>query len=114
MRAPNADFIREYDAVVTRRAFGVRFTVLVELADATWTEYHANDEDNARAIADNSVALLQARGATCWHVTVGGTLKRSPFYRRFNEGDHHADDGDHDHGVGLGTQMVDPRSHGED
>lgn len=24
------------------------------------------------------------------------------------------DVGDHDHGVGLGTQMVDPRSHGED
>ena len=83
MRPSSAKAFREPAACATRRACAIRFTVTVELADATWTEFYAHNEGNAQRMAEMSVRLLGARGATCWVVRPEGTLERRPFYEFF-------------------------------
>ena len=67
-----------------RVARGAHFIVAVEVDDGSWVELDADDKPHAAVIADNWVAKLNARGASCWAVFPGcGGLADQPFYTRY-------------------------------
>lgn len=72
--------------VAGRRARGAYFVVEVEADDGSWCELDADNSEHAKALADNWVEKLGARGCSCWCVNAEtGALARTALYTRFEE-----------------------------
>lgn len=70
-----------------RKARGVCYVVHVEADDGSWFELDASGSQHARTLADNQVAKMNARGASCRIVYAEtGKCMTTPFYTVYDTG----------------------------